>query len=54
MGQGLGDDAIALDELNHARDLLALGIAVDLEAELDLGEADRCRLVDTERATRIA
>src|SRR3954449_7403108 len=50
---GLIDHAIALGELEQQIELVLRRISVDVEAQTDLGEADRGLLVDAERAAEI-
>src|SRR5689334_16753805 len=50
---GLIDHAIALGQLQQEIELVLRRIGRDLEAQADFGEADRCLLVDAERAAEI-
>ncbi len=50
---GLIDHAIALGELEQQVELLLRRVGFDLEAQADLGEADRRLLVDPERAAGV-
>jgi hypothetical protein len=51
--QGLVDDAVALRELEQCRALLFGEVAVDLEGETDIAEADRRALIHAEGALEI-
>ena len=49
----LQHDAVALGELEQRRQLLVVGIGVELEAQADVAEADRRLLVHAQRAAEV-
>jgi hypothetical protein len=53
LGQSLEDDAVALGQLQQRRQLLLVGVRVQLEAEADRLEPDRRLAVDREGAAEI-
>jgi hypothetical protein len=52
-GEGLVDDAVALGEPEQRRQLLVVGVGVELDLHPDLAEADRRLPVNTERAAKV-
>jgi len=51
--QCLIDDAVALGQTQQGIELFFRGVGVELDAQADVLEADRHRLVDTERAAEV-
>ena len=49
----LQHDAVALGQLEQRGELLVVGVGVELEAQADVAEADRRRLLDAERAAEV-
>src|SRR5690349_2123582 len=53
LAEGLEDDAVALGQLEQRVEAVLRLVGVELEAQAQVGEADRRGLVDAERAARV-